>query len=100
MNYKIIEKKDNNLLKREEIILEIDSPSCPKKDEILDELKLNKDVSVVKKIYSFFGKRKFRADVFVYKTKENKEKIEKIPRKIRKKNLEEAKKQETKISGG
>ncbi len=93
MKCEILEKKNNPLLKREELQIKIENNVCPKRDDLIKELNLNENCSVVKKIYSFFGEKNFKAEIFVYQTKEDKNKIEKIPRKTRKKMLEESKKQ-------
>lgn len=101
MKCEIIKRENNPLLKREEMVVSVENKICPKKEELINCLNLDPTISVVKKIFSSFGSNKFEAEIFVYKTKEDKEKIEKTPRKVRKKILEEIKKQqEAKSAGG
>ncbi|OIO81047.1 hypothetical protein AUJ84_01750 [Candidatus Pacearchaeota archaeon CG1_02_32_132] len=82
-------KKDfkNTLLKRREVVLEIDSSQNPGKEgaknAIVDKLKANLDLIAIKKISGFFGSDKFMIEAFIYESKEDLEKTE--PKKKEKK---------------
>ncbi|MEM4605617.1 MAG: hypothetical protein QW103_01080 [Candidatus Pacearchaeota archaeon] len=93
MKIEILEKKTNDLLNREEILVKIENKVCPKKEEIIQAIGLNPETAVVEKVFSSFGSKIFKAEILNYKTKEDKNRIEKLPAKVRKKMLEEAKKQ-------
>jgi ribosomal protein S24E len=91
---KILKQEKNPFLHREEFSIEIQADSNPSFEDVKKDLGKDPELSVVKKISSSFGKKVFNAEVFVYDSKELKDKIEVIPKKQRKK-LEEAEKQET-----
>ncbi len=92
MEFEIINQKKNPFLNREEYQIKISSESSPSFDEIKKELKKEPELTVVKRVQGGFGTNQFNAEVFVYDNKESKDKVEKIPKKIRKKMEEEAKK--------
>lgn len=92
MGHKILSKQKNQFLNREEITLEIEAKSSPSIDAVKEEIGKNKDLIVVKNIRSSFGKNLFISDLVVYDSVENKERIEVVPRKVRKKLMEEKKK--------
>ena len=89
---KIINKQKNLLLYREEITLEMKSPSNPSFEQIKDAVGGDKELIVIKKVHSNFGKHSFIVDVVVYDSAKDKESVEIIPQKIRRKIAEEAKK--------
>lgn len=70
----------NNLLKRKEMVLELEDSSNPgmKKvsSEVAKKLGVSEDCIVVKKLNSGFGSKKFLAEVFVYDSADEKVKIE------------------------
>ena len=82
---KIIKQKKNPFLEREELVLEIESDTMPTYEEIKKEIGKNVELVVIKKINTSFGKRIFLADIVIYDNAEAKEKIETIPKKVRKK---------------
>ena len=94
MKSKIISQKRNPSFEREEIIIEVENNVTPSYDEIKKIIGKNEDLIVVKKVSANFGRYKFMAEAVVYDSVEVKNKIEVIPRKIRKKIEEERKKKE------
>lgn len=91
MESEIISQKKNPFLKREEIVIQITDKVTPSKEEVVETIGKGKDVTVVRKIYAGFGKNSFTADVLVYDSKEAKNEIEVIPKKVKKKMEEERK---------
>jgi ribosomal protein S24E len=94
MKSKIISQKKNPFLGREEILIEFENNTTPSYEEIKKSLGKNEDLTVIKKVRANFGRYKFVADVVVYEDKDRKDKVEVIPKKIRKKMAEEKKKAE------
>jgi ribosomal protein S24E len=98
MKTKIIKQEKNPFLHREEYLIEIESKNTPSFDEIKKQLG-KEELCIVKKINSNFGRHKFSAEVFVYDSKDFKDKLEKIPRAQKKKESQAqekpAEKQET-----
>lgn len=78
---KIIENKENNLLNRREvkIILEADkNPAFPEMIKLVSEnFKAEEDLIEIKEIKGKFGRSTFLISAFIYKTKEDKAKLEK-----------------------
>ena len=91
METKIIKQEKNPFLQREEIVLEINSEISPSFEEIKKQIRKDEKLVAIKKVNSNFGTHKFIAEVFVYDSIEARKKIEKIPKKIRKKLAEEEK---------
>lgn len=89
---KIITENKNTSLGRIEYVLEAESINNPTKQEVIDFLKGDSDLIVIKEIKGTFGKNIFDIIVFVYENKDIKEKVETITRKQRKKLIEDAKK--------
>jgi ribosomal protein S24E len=94
MEFKITSQKKNPLFLREELEIEVVSDNNPQKKEILEFLKKNPELCVIKEIQGNFGRDVFSVLVFIYDNIEAKERTEYIPRKIRKKLEEEKKKAE------
>lgn len=94
MKFEIKEQIKNPLLNREEFKIEVISNNTPQKGEIIEFLKKDSEVSVIKEIQGNFGRDSFSVIVFVYDSVEAKESVEYIPRKVRKKLEEEKKKAE------
>ncbi len=94
MKIEIINKIKNPFLNREEMIVEIVNESAPTIDSIIEAVGKDKELTVVKKVDSNFGVNKFSSEVFVYDSKESREKVETIPKKVKKKMEEERKKAE------
>lgn len=92
MTHKIISQTNNPMLKREDFIISVNSEKNPTKKEIVEMLKSDEGLTIVKKIIGSFGKGSFDVEVMVYDSKEAKDKMETIPRKIKKKLADEAKK--------
>lgn len=92
MEHKIIKHFKNDLLNREEYVLEVVSGKNPTKTEILEILKADEGLCIIKQIRGGFGRNTFSVEAVVYADKADKDKIEKITRKARKKLAEEAKK--------
>ncbi len=91
MEAKIIKQTKNVLLKRTDYILEIKSNANPGEEAIKDFLGKDKDLTIVQKITSNFGKNTFMAEAVVYDSKESKTQVVTIPKKVRKE-MEEVKK--------
>ena len=85
METKIIKQEKNPFLKREEIVIEIITEVAPSSDEIKKIIGKDVDLTVVKKIQGYFGKKVFVAEAVIYDNAEAKKKIETIPKKVRKK---------------
>lgn len=94
MKIEIKQQKKNELLNREEFILEIESENNPTFQQVVEFMKKDPEATVVKEIKGNFGRNVFVSEVFIYDSVEAKEKTEYIPIKIRKKLEEEKKKQE------
>lgn len=92
MESKIISQVKNNSLGREEFVLVVSSDNNPSKKEIAEALNKDAELTVVRQIKGSFGKNSFDVDAVVYNTKVDKDKVEVITRKARKKLAEEAKK--------
>jgi len=92
MEAKILKQHKNPLLHREEILISIESESSPSFEEVKKHMGKNEDLVIIKRVKGNFGAKSFNAEVFVYDSKEAKDKVEVIPKKIRKKMEEEAKK--------
>jgi ribosomal protein S24E len=91
MEAKIIKQTKNVLLKRTDYVLEIKSNANPGEEAIKDFLGKDKDLTIVQKITSNFGKNTFMAEAVVYDSKESKTQVVTIPKKVRKE-MEEVKK--------
>lgn len=94
MKSTIIKQESNPFLEREEFLIEIISESQPTKEEIVEDLGKDKNLTIIRKIHNNFGKQSFIVDILVYETEEAKEKYTVIPKKIRKKMEAEKKKAE------
>ena len=91
MEMQTLNSHRNLFLNREEIVLEIISNTSPSFDDVKKAVGKDENLTVVKKISSNFGRKKFIAEVFVYGSKESKDRIETLPRKERDKIKEEKK---------
>ena len=91
MESKVLSKVRNPFLNREEIIMEIKGVSAPSIESVKEATGKPKELIVVKKVYSNFGNQTFKADLVIYDSVESKDRIEVVPRKIRKKVEEEKK---------
>ncbi|NIO23052.1 MAG: 30S ribosomal protein S24e [Candidatus Aenigmarchaeota archaeon] len=113
MVVKVIEEKKNPLLKREEVycIFEHPDKATPSRKEMLPSLekilKAKKDLIIIDKIFSVKGRGESKVHVFAYKKKEDipKEKLEKMQRRMEKKEakgktIEEAKPEVAKEEAG
>ncbi len=85
MESKIIQEKKNPFLSREEITLEIKNDVAPSFEDVKTQIGKDADLTVVKKINTNFGRHTFIAEAVIYDNTEAKEKIETIPKKVRKK---------------
>ena len=88
----ILEEKTNELLARKEIKVIVEATKNPSVDEafalIIDKFKVDRDCIAIKLIKGKFGRDTFLVEAHIYKSKEDKEKIE--PRKKVKKGAEQA----------
>jgi ribosomal protein S24E len=94
MKANIISRIKNPFFEREEIVIEINEKLTPSKEDVKDFLGGEKEKIIVNKIDANFGRYTFVADVHVYDSEESRQKVEVIPKKIRKKMAEEKKKAE------
>jgi len=92
MESKTLREFKNLTLNRTAYILEVTADKNPSKLDIINLLKSDAELTVVRQISGSFGKDVFTVDVIVYNSKEDKAKVETIPRKVRKKAVAEAKK--------
>jgi ribosomal protein S24E len=91
MKTKIISQEKNPLLQREEFIMEIESNSIPSKEQIITDLGKKKELTIVNKVITYFGRKSFIADIVVYDNEKAKKDNHVIPKKIKKKMKEEEK---------
>lgn len=91
MEFKILKQVKNPFLHREEYTVQMDSESNPSFADVKKELGTKEELTIVKKVDANFGRHTFNADVVVYDSQENMNKVEKISRKQRRKLAEEAK---------
>lgn len=91
MEFKITSQQKNPFLQREEYTIQITANSNPTTEQIKTELKTDPELTIIKKIHNNFGTKNFTAKAVVYNDKKAKEKIETIPKKVKKKLEEEAK---------
>jgi ribosomal protein S24E len=98
MEIKILEERENLLFNRKEIVINVETDVTPKLEEarniVSEEAKVPVENVKIKKVEGSFGKREFKIHCFVYKTKEDKEKMDVKTRKQRKADLEQVKKDE------
>jgi ribosomal protein S24E len=92
MEFNITKELKNLSLNRNEYKIEVKAGKNPSKQDIIDFLKSDAELTVVKKIEGSFGKDVFIVDVVVYNAKIDKDKFEILSRKVKKKLAEEAKK--------
>jgi small subunit ribosomal protein S24e len=93
MTVKIVERKKNPLLKREDVhaLLEHPGKPTPSREEMLPNLektlKAKKDLILIDKIFSIKGKCESKLKIFVYSKKDDipKEKLEVIQKRMEKK---------------
>lgn len=85
MEFKIIKQEKNPFLEREEITLEIKNEITPTADEVKSAIGKDPALTVIKKINTNFGKQTSFAKAVVYNNLKAKNKIETIPKKVRKK---------------
>jgi len=85
MESQILQQTKNPFLEREEYIIKITNETTPTFDEAKSQIGKDTDLIVIKKINTNFGKKTFEVEAVVYDNKEAKEKIETIPKKIKKK---------------
>ncbi len=73
MNIKILEKKKNPLLHRDELKILIEHPNLPtpKRDEIMESLKIDSipELILIKKINTKSGIEESKADIEIYEDK-------------------------------
>ncbi|MFA5060880.1 MAG: hypothetical protein WC494_01015 [Candidatus Pacearchaeota archaeon] len=89
MESKILSQKKNPFLKREEIVVQITDDVTPSKEKVVELIGKEKDTTIVRKISAGFGNNLFVAEVLVYDSKDLRDKIEIIPKKVKKKMEEE-----------
>jgi ribosomal protein S24E len=76
MDIQVIDKRDNNLMKRKEIQLIVKSEVTPSRNEVIEQickkLLCKPEVVRIKKIEGAFGVKSFNVDVEIYNTEEDK----------------------------
>lgn len=91
MKTNVVKTTKNPFLSREEVLLEIHNDVSPSLEEIKQSLGKESDCVVIRRVHSQFGKRRFIAEVMVYDSKDAREQVETIPKKVKKKMEEERK---------
>lgn len=70
----------NNLMKRREVVIELESPSNPgyqaAKEAISSKFKVDESCVLIKKVEGSFGSNKFTIDAFIYDSVENRQSAE------------------------
>ena len=94
MTHKILKQEKNPLLHREAYLIEIQAESNPSFDDVRKIIGKDEKLVVIEGIKSNFGRKSFIASALVYDSEEARNKVEYIPRKIKKKLEEKAKKVE------
>ncbi|RLG72749.1 MAG: 30S ribosomal protein S24e [Methanobacteriota archaeon] len=94
MEIEVVERKDNKLLRREEMYLMVSSDgTTPSREEIkqrvVAEFDLNPDLTLVDRITQRFGSRKVRCYIKVYKDRKWMERVENKYKLLRNKLVEE-----------
>ena len=92
MEHKIISKEKNPYLGRSEVKLVLTAEKNPTKKEVVEVLKSDEGLTVVKTIRGSFGDNKFHVEAIIYETQAAKDLAETIPRHVRMKAAAEAKK--------
>lgn len=82
-NHKIIKQTKNPFMQRDEYVVELTAEKNPSFDEVTKVIGKDAELTVVKLVKGNFGSSSFNAEVFVYNSKEAKDKVEKLPRKQR-----------------
>lgn len=79
-NFKLIEEKENPLFNRKEIRFEVKAEITPSRTEILKLISEKFSTQIenikIKKIHGRFGSNNFNITTFIYKSKEDKNKLE------------------------
>ncbi len=95
----IIEDKENFLLNRKEIKIVVEAEKTPSLEEALnivsENFKAEKDLIVINQVKGKFGRNTFLISAFIYKNKEDKDKLEGV----KKKKKEQEEKKEGESSG-
>ena len=93
LSIKIIERKENPILDREEIIAVAHAPKTPSKEQVkhalVSELKASEENVVLKNVLTSFGVNEVKIFAYLYKNKETMQKLA-----IKKKSKEEGEKVE------
>lgn len=92
MEHKILKQNKNPFLNREEVVIQLNAQKNPSFADIKSALGKDENLIVVKSVRGNFGRDTFNAEAVIYNSEEDKNKVEKISRKQRKKLAEEAKK--------
>jgi small subunit ribosomal protein S24e len=81
---KILEQKENFLLKRKEVLARLEAEKTPSfeeaKENLAKETKADKEVIVIKKVNGGYGLKDFRVRAFIYASKEDLARTEKKPK--------------------
>jgi len=84
MSLKIIESKENPFLRRKEILAEIEAAKSPSRQEVREllsqQLKSDKELTVIKDIRGKFGSDKFSVKAFIYQNKKDMDETEPKPK--------------------
>ncbi len=85
MKIKKINENENKLLNRKEVVVEIENEKTPSKTEVLkilsEKFSISEDSIKINKIIGKFGINIFEVNANVYPSKEDKERIERKPKK-------------------
>lgn len=107
MQFKVLNKTENPLLKRKEVVVEIVSESAPNykniEEYVCKEFSVKSDSVKIKKVVGDFGKKLFKVMINIYHSKKDLDSAESRTKKERvaeTKAIEEAKKAEEKPAEG
>lgn len=80
MKYDITSEKQNLLFDRKEVVATVVSEATPRKADVVEELakkyKVDGNAILIKKVGTSFGSQKFPVKAHIYKTKEERDKVE------------------------
>mgnify|MGYP000076623769 CR=1 FL=1 len=91
MKTEIISEEKNPFLERTELTVKITEEVAPTKEELIQSIGKDSELTIVRRINSNFGSGEFSVDLVVYDNLEAKDKYMTIPKKVREKMEAEAK---------
>jgi ribosomal protein S24E len=93
MEFKLLEEKENPLFSRKEVVFDVNAKVTPSNDEvqklITEKFSTESGNVKIKKIHGKFGSNDFKVSAFIYKSEDDKNKIEPKSKKGIEKKVEE-----------